>query len=131
MSETGTQTTSRVQFIDTVWTSRQSRTRRAAARAARWGGDAVASVPAACAGRRWKTVTPPHGAFPDVIHRIEQREMFDALFQQGASVTAGAPSELKFLIDRAAAEIYFLPPKYPFHFEFYRAVLNGPLSNAA
>jgi len=76
-------------------------------------------------------VTDTQPADPDVIHRIEQRDVFDRLFHQGASVTAGAPSELKFLIDRAAGEIYFLPPRYPFHFEFYRDVLRGPLSNGA
>ena len=67
----------------------------------------------------------------DVIHSIATRIEFDTLFQQGASVTAGAPSELKFLIDRSTGELYFLPPRYAFHFDFYRQVLQGPLDNAA
>jgi Pyruvate phosphate dikinase, AMP/ATP-binding domain len=66
---------------------------------------------------------------PDVIQQVATRAEFDALFQRGASVTAGAPSELKFLIDRAKSAIYFLPPAYRFHFEFYQRVLNGELDN--
>src|SRR5919112_262606 len=66
----------------------------------------------------------------DIIQIISTRAEFDSLFQQGASVTAGAPSELKFLIDRTVGELYFLPPAYAFHFDFYRQVLQGPLDNA-
>jgi transposase len=66
----------------------------------------------------------------DVITRIETRDAFDALFREGASVTAGAPSELKFLLDRATDTLYFLPPAFAFHFEFYRQVLDGPWDNA-
>jgi len=66
----------------------------------------------------------------DHIQRIETRSAFDALFQQGASVTAGAPSELKFLVDRARHETWFIPPKYAFHYDFYHEVLGGALSVA-
>ncbi|HEY4220750.1 MAG TPA: hypothetical protein VGO62_05390, partial [Myxococcota bacterium] len=59
----------------------------------------------------------------DIIHEITTRKQFDSLFAQGASVTAGAPTELKFLIDRKSHEIYFVPPKYPFHYTFYQDVL--------
>jgi hypothetical protein len=77
-------------------------------------------------------IAEPQGneSMNDIIQIIATRTEFDALFQQGSSVTAGAPSELKFLIDRAAGELYFLPPAYAFHFDFYRQVLRGPLDNA-
>jgi hypothetical protein len=74
-------------------------------------------------------VISPLADTTDIIHTIAERADFDALFQQGASVTAGAPSELKFLIDRGDRQLYFLPPKYAFHFDFYKQVLHGPLDN--
>lgn len=67
----------------------------------------------------------------EIIQRIDTRAEFDALFQTGATVTAGALTELKFLIDRTENQLYFLPPKFAFHFDFYQQVLNGPLDNAA
>ena len=77
-------------------------------------------------------MTAPQPAHPDVIHRIEQREVFDALFQQGASVTAGAPSELKFLIDRGGRRDLFPAPEDIRSTSSSTAtVLRGPLSNAA
>jgi hypothetical protein len=81
-------------------------------------------------GRTRRADSSPADRANDVIHTIATRTEFDALFQQGASVTAGTPSELKFLIDRAADELYFLPPAYVFHFDFYQRVLHGQLDNA-
>lgn len=65
----------------------------------------------------------------NIIHEVKTRKGFDALFQRGPTVTAGAPTELKFLIDRHTHEIFFLPPKFPFHFNFYKEVIKGPLGN--
>jgi hypothetical protein len=65
----------------------------------------------------------------DIVHAIDTRDKFNSMFAQGASVTAGAPTELKFLIDRKSHEIYFIPPKYPFHFNFYQQVLGGTMND--
>lgn len=66
----------------------------------------------------------------EIIHRIDTRERFDELFQTGATVTAGALTELKFLIDRQSGQLYFLPPTFAFHFVYYQQVLGGQLGNA-
>ncbi len=68
-------------------------------------------------------------ADPEIIHHVDSRAELDALFSRGPSVTAGAPTEAKFLIDRDDGSIYFIPPKYKFHVEFYHEVLNGPLDD--
>ncbi len=98
------------------------------------GGRRIGEMPArmsAASGTRASSLlavrTTGAGRSGDVIHEIATRKDFDALFAKGASVTAGAPSELKFLVDRKTHEIYFLPPKYPFHFDFYKNVLHGPM----
>lgn len=66
----------------------------------------------------------------NVVHDIATRKAFDAMFKAGATVTAGAPTELKFLIDRQTHDVYFLPPKFDFHFDFYRDVLHGTMTGA-
>jgi hypothetical protein len=71
--------------------------------------------------------TPPNA---DILLEISTRAQLDALFKEGASVTAGAPTEVKFLVDRKTHRAYFLPLRFDFHFDFYKEVLNGPLDNA-
>lgn len=109
------------------------------ARAAVWEGTAGRRLgatfdaqPASAAARTSSQVAvrSRNSRAPGPIQRIATRAEFDALFRSGASVTAGSPSELKFLIDRKTGAIHFLPPEVPFHFAYYKQVLRGPLDNA-
>ncbi len=64
------------------------------------------------------------------IHTIKTEAQFSSLFQKAPSVTAGAPDELKFLIDRTTHQVYFVPPKWKFHYNFFHDVVNGSMRDS-
>ncbi len=64
------------------------------------------------------------------IHSITTKAQFDALFAEAPSVTAGAANEIKFLVDRKTKEIFFIPPKWKFHYSFFHDVIDGSMTDA-
>src|SRR5262245_23268076 len=60
----------------------------------------------------------------NVIHALATRDAFNALASVGTGAGAAGMPEVKFLIERETDQLYFIPPEYPYHYDFATRVLG-------
>lgn len=77
-------------------------------------------------GHDWMRRVSASPATPrtNVVHTFANRAAFNALASAGTGAGAAGMPEVKFLIDRQTHQLYFIPPEFPYHYDFATRVLG-------